>query len=137
MTKEIKSIFNLENNTLFTFPELYPYIRYNLSIKSKILDELEYEITLKNTNISSPPFQYISLNEYPSTASHTYKLTFKKYGNDIKASSLFKNINYNTEYTTLLIKSYEYVTDTTDISDGIEQHDNYQGKRDCRAHGLT
>ena len=109
MTKEIKSIFNLENNTLFNLPELYPYIRYNLSIKSKIFDESEYEITLKNTNISSPPFQYISLNGNPSTVSHIDELTFKKYGNDIKASSLFKNINYNTEYTTFIIKSYEYV----------------------------
>ena len=71
MTKEIKSIFNLENNTLLIFPEVYPYIKYNLTINSKILEELEYEITIKNTNISSPPFQYISLIENPSNVSQT------------------------------------------------------------------
>jgi len=109
MTKEIKSIINLENNTLFNFPELYPYIRYNLTIKSKILEELEYEITIKNTKISSQPFQNISLIENPSNVSQTDKLTFKKEGNDIKASWVFKNTHCNTENTTFLIKSYEYV----------------------------
>ena len=109
MTKEIKSSFNLENNTLFNLPELYPYIRYNLSIKSKVLYVLEYEITIKNTNISSQPFQYIYFNEYPSKDSHIETLFFKKVGNDIKASSFFRIINSNTEYSTFLIKSYEYV----------------------------
>ena len=109
MTKEIKSIFNLENNTLLIFPEVYPYIKYNLTINSKILEELEYEITIKNTNISSPPFQYISLIENPSNVSQTDDLTFKKEGNDIKASKVFKNTHCNTENTTFLIISEEYV----------------------------
>ena len=109
MTKEIKSIFNLENNTLLIFPEVYPYIKYNLTINSKILEELEYEITIKNTKISSQPFQYISLIENPSDVSQTHDLTFKKEGNDIKASKVFKNTHCNTENTTFLIISEEYV----------------------------
>ena len=81
ITKDIKTDFNLENNTLFSIPEIYPYFTYKFNINSKILEVLEYEITIKNSNMSSLPFENISLIEYPSNVSKVNKLSFKKDGN--------------------------------------------------------
>ena len=63
ITKDIKTEFNLENNTLCSISELYPYFIYKFNINSKILEKLEYEIIIQNNNISSLPFENISVIE--------------------------------------------------------------------------
>ena len=84
MTKEIKSIYDLESNVLFSLPEIYPYIEYKFNINSKILEVLEYEIIA-----SSQSSLYISIIENPSEASYKDSLSFKKDGNVFKANSSF------------------------------------------------
>ena len=109
MKNEIKTLYKLENNVLLTLPELYPYFTYEFNINSKILELLEYEIIIKNGNISFPPFEDISLIENPLIISHKDKLSFKKDGNYLRANSSFKITHYNTKFTTISIKSYEYI----------------------------
>ena len=104
ITKEIKTIYNLQSNVLFSLPEIYPYIEYKFNINSKILEVLEYEIIA-----SSQPSLYISLIENPSEASHDDALSFKKDGNAFKANSSLKNTHCDTQYSTFLIKSYNYI----------------------------
>ena len=107
--KDIKTVFNLENNTSFSIPELYPLFTYEFIINSKILEKLEYEIIIKNDKMSSLPFNNISLIENPSNTSKENNLSFKKDGNYLKAVSSFVNTQCDTNYTTFLIKSYSHV----------------------------
>ena len=109
MTKDEIIVYNLQNNTLFNLSGLHPYSTYKLNINSKILEILEYEITIKYSDITPHPFDNISLIENPSKISKIDKLSFKKVGDYLKANSSFINTQCDTKYTTFLIKSYAYI----------------------------
>ena len=47
MTKQEIIENNLKNNSLFRLSRLNPYSIYKFNINSKILEKLEYEITIK------------------------------------------------------------------------------------------
>ena len=100
---ETTTSYKLENNTLLSMSDLYHDISYYLNISSKILDTTEYEITIKNTNISSVPFKSIYIYEYPSNKNHYATLNFKQVGKDLKCSSYFRITNYNTKQAYLKI----------------------------------
>ena len=100
---ETTTSYKLENNTLLSLSDLYHDISYYLNISSKILDTTEYEITIKNTNISSVPFKSIYIYEYPSNKNHYATLNFKQVGKDLKCSSYFRITNYNTKQAYLKI----------------------------------
>ena len=109
MTKDEIIVYNLQNNTLFNLSGLNPYSTYKLNINSKILEMLEYEITIKYSDKTPRPFDNISLIENPSRISKMDKLSFKKVGDYLKANSSFINTQSDTKYTTFLIKSYAYI----------------------------
>ena len=106
-TKDEIIVYNLKNNTLFNLSWLHPYDAYKLNINSKILEMLEYEITIKYSDIR--PFDNIYLIENPSRISKVDRLSFKKVGNYLKANSSFINTQCDTKYTSFLIKSYAYL----------------------------
>ena len=80
MIKEITTSFNLEKNVLLNLADLYPNISYYLSVSSKTLEIIKYEITINNIDLLSKPFDYIYIYEYPSLASSNEKLYFIKDG---------------------------------------------------------
>ena len=98
--------YNLKNNTLLSMTELYPYFTYKFNINSKILEKLEYEITIKYSDIR--PLDNISLIENPSGTPIEEQLSFKKVGNYLKASSSFINTYCDTKNSTFLIKFRNY-----------------------------
>ena len=100
---------NIKNNTLFSLSRLNPYSTYKFNINSKTLAKLEYEISIKYSDITPHPFDNISLIENPSKISKIDKLSFSKTGNYLKANSYFVNSQGDTSYTTFLIKSFDYV----------------------------
>jgi len=100
---------NIKNNTLFSLSRLNPYSTYKFNINSKTLAKLEYEISIKYSDITPHPFDNISLIENPSKISKIDKLSFTKTGNYLKANSYFVNSQGDTSYTTFLIKSFDYV----------------------------
>ena len=105
MVKEITTSFNLDKNVLLNLADLYPNISYYLNIASKTLEIIQYEITINNIDLSSQPFDYMYIYEYPSRANNYERLHFKKDGNNIKVSSFYRNTHCNTENTAFIIKS--------------------------------
>ena len=104
MTKQEIIENNLKNNSLFRLSRLNPYSIYKFNINSKILEKLEYDITIKYSDITPRPFDNISLTENPSKFSKIDILYFKKVGNYLQASSSFIITHYNTKNSTFLIK---------------------------------
>ena len=104
MTKQEIIENNLKNNSLFRLSRLNPYSIYKFNINSKILEKLEYEITIKYSDITPRPFDNISLIENPSKFSKIDILYFKKVGNYLQASSSFIITHCDTKNSTFLIK---------------------------------
>ena len=78
MIKEITTSFNLDKNVLLNLADLYPNISYYLNIDSKTLEIIEYEITINNIDLSSQPFDYMYIYEYPSKANNYEGYILKK-----------------------------------------------------------
>ena len=102
---EITTSYKLENNTLLSLSDLYHDISYYLNISSKNLDASKYEITIKDTALSSAPFNKMYFIEYPSNKNHSETVNFKQVGKDLKYSSYFRASCINTRQASFKIIS--------------------------------
>ena len=85
--------------------DLYHDISYYLNISSKNLDASKYEITIKDTALSSAPFNKMYFIEYPSNKNHSETVNFKQVGKDLKYSSYFRASCINTRQASFKIIS--------------------------------
>ena len=121
---EITTSINLENNTLLSLSDLYHDISYYLNISSNILYKTEYEITIKDTDISSAPFDKMYFIEYPSNKTHDEIIEFKQVGKDLKYSSYFRTFYLNTKQASFKIISETNIKSMS-IKVNVEKSNKY------------
>jgi len=121
---EITTSYKLENNTLLSLSDLYHDISYYLNISSKNLDASKYEITIKDTALSSAPFNKMYFIEYPSNKNHSETVNFKQVGKDLKYSSYFRASCINTRQASFKIISETNIKSMS-IKVNIEEANKY------------